>query len=286
MKYTLVVYILFFSSCVGTSRKDMEVLVEEWMHKEIIFPNNIIFTIQGRDTIEFSNLNGFKIINYVDSTGCTLCKMRLTNWAHFMREVDSVSTDSVQFLFFFSPKNERDLRYALKVDHFKYPVCIDQLDTLNKLNHFPDDTRFQTFLLDGNNQVVAIGNPVNSEKIKYIYLNILSGKKSIASRKQLQTEVIVSETLIDIGEFSSEKVQYCTFTLQNTGKDLLVIDDVNTSCGCTSVEFSKEPVEPGGSLDMVVTYKADHPEHFNKTITVYCNASTSPLQLKIIGNAK
>jgi hypothetical protein len=45
MKYTLVVYILFLSSCVGTSRKDMEVLVEEWMHKEIIFPNNIIFSI-------------------------------------------------------------------------------------------------------------------------------------------------------------------------------------------------------------------------------------------------
>ncbi|MCS3168053.1 DUF1573 domain-containing protein [Bacteroides fragilis] len=40
------------------------------------------------------------------------------------------------------------------------------------------------------------------------------------------------------------------------------------------------------SLDIIVTYKADHPEHFNKTITVYCNSSVSPLRLKIMGNAK
>ena len=43
---------------------------------------------------------------------------------------------------------------------------------------------------------------------------------------------------------------------------MLVIDDAVTSCGCTSVEYSKEPVSPGKSLDIIVTYKADHPEHF------------------------
>ena len=32
-------------------------------------------------------------------------------------------------------------------------------------------------------------------------------------------------------------------------------------------------------------YKADRLGHFNKAIAVYCNASTSPIQLKIRGNA-
>lgn len=65
-----------------------------------------------------------------------------------------------------------------------------------------------------------------------------------------------------------------------------MIDDVITSCGCTSVVYSREPVQPGKSLDLAVTYKADHPEHFNKTITVYCNVPDSPLQLKITGDAQ
>ena len=76
------------------------------------------------------------------------------------------------------------------------------------------------------------------------------------------------------------------FLHYKTGKALLVIDDVNTSCGCTSVQYSKEPVKPGESLRITVIYKADHPEHFRKTITIYCNVPTSPLQLKITGNAE
>ena len=74
--------------------------------------------------------------------------------------------------------------------------------------------------------------------------------------------------------------------LKNTGDNTLVIDAVAISCGCTKVEYDKEPVRPGGSVDLHVSYKAEHPEHFNKTITVYCNAKVSPLLLKIMGNAE
>ncbi|WP_290396557.1 DUF1573 domain-containing protein, partial [uncultured Bacteroides sp.] len=48
----------------------------------------------------------------------------------------------------------------------------------------------------------------------------------------------------------------------------------------------KEPVNPSDSLRLHVIYKADHPGHFSKTITVYCNADASPIRLKISGNAK
>lgn len=49
--------------------------------------------------------------------------------------------------------------------------------------------------------------------------------------------------------------------------------------------YSKEPVSSGKSADIQVTYRAEHPEHFEKTIIVYCNTSTSPIRLKIRGNA-
>ena len=286
MKYIFLVSILFLFSCCDTKKKNAGAIVEEWINKEIVLPETLVFTIQGKDTIQFPKTNGFKIVNYVDSTGCTVCKMKLAYWTGFIKEVDSVSNDSVQFLFFFFPKNERDLRYALKVDQFKYPVCIDLLDSINKMNNFPTDVRFQTFLLDKNNKVIAIGNPIYAKKVRDLYLNFISGKKEPSPQKQVQTEITVSETLFDFGKFSFKESQKCIFTLQNTGKALLVIDDVNTSCGCTSVQYSKEPVKPGESLRITVIYKADHPEHFRKTITIYCNVPTSPLQLKITGNAE
>ena len=127
---------------------------------------------------------------------------------------------------------------------------------------------------------------MQKDRIKKLYLDIISGNKMTSKKGSMQTEITVSETLFDFGKISFKESQKCIFTLQNTGKALLVIDDVNTSCGCTSVQYSKEPVKPGESLRITVIYKADHPEHFRKTITIYCNVPTSPLQLKITGNAE
>ena len=38
----------------------------------------------------------------------------------------------------------------------------------------------------------------------------------------------------------------------------------------TTVAYSKEPALPGKEIALEVVYKAEHPEHFDKTITVYC----------------
>ena len=73
--------------------------------------------------------------------------------------------------------------------------------------------------------------------------------------------------------------------MTNTGNGLLVILDIITSCGCTKVEYSKEPVRPGGTLEVKVIYEAEKAEHFNKTVTVYCNVENSPLRLIVKGNA-
>ena len=45
------------------------------------------------------------------------------------------------------------------------PVCIDIDDQLNKLNKFPADITFQTFLLDKDNKVAVLGNPVHCHSL-------------------------------------------------------------------------------------------------------------------------
>ena len=74
--------------------------------------------------------------------------------------------------------------------------------------------------------------------------------------------------------------------LTNTGKSLLVVHDVTTSCGCTKVEYSKEPVRPGGTLELKVSYEAEESGFFNKMLTVYSNAENSPLRLMVRGSAE
>lgn len=92
------------------------------------------------------------------------CKMNLPEWANFIIELDSISNKTVPCLFIFNPKKNGKERVVslLRRVHFSYPVCIDEKDSFNLLNKFPKDNRFQTFLLDKNKKVVAIGNPINN----------------------------------------------------------------------------------------------------------------------------
>lgn len=273
------------ASCQESREEAMLRLVNEWNGKEIKFPSRSVFTIQGKDTVDFEFGNAdYKVVTYIDSVGCTSCKLQLPRWKKLVAEVDSLTDGNVPFLFYFHPKDMKELRYLTRRDDFTYPVCFDEQDELNGLNRFPSDMTFQTFLLDKDNKVVAMGNPVLNPKVKELYLDLVTGSHSSKSSGQT-TQVSVSQTELDFGTFPKEEKQEGSFVLTNTGNGLLVIQDIITSCGCTKVEYSKEPVRPDGALEVKVIYEAEQAERFNKTVTVYCNAEDSPLRLAVKGTA-
>ena len=267
MRYLCLLLCVFalFSSCKESEKDKIARLVEEWEGKEILFPTHSIFTIQGKDTVDFSLADAdYKVVTYIDSVGCTSCKLQLPRWKQFMQEVDSTL-------------NRRDV--------FTYPVCFDEMDDFNQLNHFPGEMTFQTFLLDKDNKVVAIGNPVHNPKVKELYLKVLTGGE-LGKAETPMTKVSLDVTSIDFGSFPQSEKQERKFTLTNTGNNLLVIYDVITSCGCTKVNYSKEGIRPGDKAELTVIYEAEKAEHFSKTVTIYCNADNSPLRLKVTGNAE
>ena len=276
-------------SCQDSHKKHLTHLVNKWENKEILFPTNSVFIIKGKDTVDFTPFirqSHYKILTYVDSTGCTSCKLKLYDWKWLIQEFDSLKK-KVAFLFYYHTKDKAKLLYFLQYENFNYPACIDDKDSLNILNRFPTETMFQTFLLDQENKVIAIGNPIHNHKVKELYLKIIKGEAPSIDAKQAKpmTSVTIDQTAIDMGTFSWQKGQTASFTLINTGDKPLVIEAVGTSCGCVTVEYPKEPVRPGGHATLQVTYKADQPEHFLKTGTVYCNAEESPIKLEVSGNA-
>ena len=129
-----------------------------------------------------------------------------------------------------------------------------------------------------------MGNPVLNPKVKELYLSLVTGNRSSQSSRQT-TQVSVNQTELDFGAFPKEEKQERSFLLTNTGNGLLAIQDIVTSCGCTKVEYSKEPVRPGGTLEVKVFYEAEDAGYFKKTVTVYCNTESSPLRLTVKGRA-
>lgn len=109
------------------------------------------------------------------------------------------------------------------------------------MNHFPSERAFQTFLLDRENKIIAIGNPILNPKVKELYLKILTGNISKTTTTSM-TEVTLDKLKLDFGSFMYSEIQERSFVLTNRGETPLIIQDIITSCGCMKVRYDKSPV--------------------------------------------
>ncbi len=76
-----------------------------------------------------------------------------------------------------------------------------------------------------------------------------------------------------------------TFTFKNTGNQPIILSNVRASCGCTTPNWTREPVMPGQTGKIEVSYNsAGRPGAFNKTITITSNATEATKVLTIRGN--
>lgn len=102
-----------------------------------------------------------------------------------------------------------------------------------------------------------------------------------------QKAVLAFETEVhDFGDVKEEggPVTF-DFNYVNGGKTPLVLHNVQASCGCTTPEWTKAPVQPGGKGTIKVTFNPkNRPGTFSKTITVQCNGETPTKTLRITGN--
>ena len=76
------------------------------------------------------------------------------------------------------------------------------------------------------------------------------------------------ETEHDFSSIPQGKPVYYQFELVNTGDKPMKIDEVHTTCGCTTPEFSREPIAPGATTQLKVGYNAAAEGYFEKYITV------------------
>ena len=90
----------------------------------------------------------------------------------------------------------------------------------------------------------------------------------------------------DFGDIPQGKPVSVEFAFTNTGDTPLLIADVATSCGCTASDYSKEPIAPGASSKIKVTYNAANPGAFTKSITVNFSDADSKKVLMIKGTVK
>lgn len=117
-----------------------------------------------------------------------------------------------------------------------------------------------------------------------ILLSVLFiGNAEAKKKPKIQFE----QTTINLGTFpQNNAVHTVVFKFKNVGNAKLVINYVNTSCGCTVADYPKDYISPGGTGEIRVTYngKDKYPGKFRKVISVYTNNGKTLTRLYIEGN--
>lgn len=274
--------ILLAVSCNSNSKKqDMMTIVKEWSGKEIKFPSTF-------DTIKYSNSKGkdiydYKIFVYIDSIGCSSCKLQLHEWKKFITELNSTTNKEIQYIFILHPKDIREIKIQAKINKFNHPLYFDKNNDFEKLNKFPSEASLQTFLLDQDNRVILLGNPILNPQIKELYINKILDKEN---NKVEKTEISLNKREINLGSFNWKIPQERIIQIKNIGKNQLSILNIASSCGCTVPEYDSRQVSPGETINIKITFNAERPEYFERNVLIHCNIQDSPIEIIIKGEAK
>lgn len=160
-----VISLLMCHGC-HTSRTETE--IKQLSGKQIQFPETY-------EMIKSRNVPGYddplnkrlKIVTYIDENMCSLCAMRiLVDWQLFLKDMER----DVGFVAIAFSGDKEALESALTELDICLPVLYDINNTflsLNRLGHIR--ARCRTFLLDGQNRVILVGEPLNSPRLKTLY---------------------------------------------------------------------------------------------------------------------
>ena len=80
--------------------------------------------------------------------------------------------------------------------------------------------------------------------------------------------LLIKENSHNFGKIPQGRPATYTFEIVNTGSTALRLDNVQASCGCTTPDWSRDPIEPGATAKIRVGYNAYAEGPFSKNVTI------------------
>lgn len=255
-------------------------VLSDWIGREIVLPDELVYRIQD-DTIDVDfSCQDFKIVNYVDSSGCTSCRMKLDLWADLVNELKTLTDLDIEVITVVSTKRIGDIYSTIFRNNYLNPVVFDPGNVFDQSNSLPPRPEHHCFLLDAENRVVAIGNPVLNPKIKELYKQYI-----MADIEPGYDNVVNTRPAKPLGIVHSGETATRSFYINVCDSVEYTVQAVVPSCDC--VEATVGAASDGGVLKVDVTFTADSvPGALRRYVDVFFNEKDAPERLVIYGFVK
>lgn len=272
---------LLILSCARSNSSETQEIINKMHASPISFPQEMVFQI-GSDTLGNSPLDSeYKIITYIDSIGCSICKMRLARWTDIMPEFISLTEGNIELIMIVNSSQSPEYMTAIKDYGFNHPISFDSKSLFKQNNYLSSNDNYNTFLVDSNDSIVVIGNPATNPKIKKLYERVLSDTYNVQPHNHRFCENN-SRILGAVRYGDSNK---SNFLLKAENDSIFTISDIIPSCDCIAVKTNSDSVHCDANTIITTYYTPKHitPGKFTHYVDVFFNELEQPTRLYLTG---
>lgn len=175
MRKSWILYFVISGICLFgcmSPKERTEEVIKEFKKEKVVLPYEdmscwINDSIQHNRPWEQAKL---KLVIYVDSTNCSECTLKtMYMWKDFV-EMEQEYKPDFFLVYIFQTKKEiapRALASEFKITELNHPMYIDSQSVFAKSNpHLPQESLYHIFLLDNENNVILVGNPLFNPQIE------------------------------------------------------------------------------------------------------------------------
>jgi hypothetical protein len=128
------------------------------------------------------------------------------------------------------------------------------------------------------------------KKLFVLFLSVVAfsvNAQPVTSDPTSLAEIKFDKDVHDYGNIKQGADGVTEFKFKNTGSEPLIISMAKGSCGCTVPEWPKEPIKPGETAAIKVSYDTKRVGPINKNVTITSNAKNEPTKvLRITGKVE
>ena len=186
----------FITACESNKSKIRKTM-EQMQSAQIVIPYDKLDCWTSDSIKEISPWKNakLKLVHYIDSAQCSSCYLVKKQALEPLIKLEKKSNNQFCNLFIVQPGvNSRN--WKVLTENYKHKATpttlfIDSINVfMNENPNIPQESMYHTFLLDENNKVILIGNPILNKQIEEMLLPIVEEKlgKVISTVNNQQTE--------------------------------------------------------------------------------------------------
>lgn len=175
-KHRIVCYILLvavsaiFSAC-DSRKKEVQERVEKMQSSKVTIPYEKMecWTSDSLRSVDSWKHAKLRLVHYADSASCSSCLLQKLVKVEILFRMERLSDYEFCNVFIATPKGKAKKKLKKEYEEGQIPrtVFVDTANVFIQTNpNIPSETMYHTFLLDENDSIIFVGNPLAGQKIE------------------------------------------------------------------------------------------------------------------------